>query len=154
MWRRDGEALAQIQLPPGSQSEMNRYQAHPALLDACLQALAAAIPADLSGTDIFMPLGMDRFVLYQHPGGAVWSHVTLVLPEKDGPIETLTAQMQVLDDNGRLLAEASGIHLKRASRAVLLGSQTDQLADWLYHVQWQPAFRSPQTRPTPTFSRR
>ncbi len=138
MWRRDGEALAQIELPPASQPEMSRYQIHPALLDACLQGMAAAIPANLSETDIFMPLGIDRFVLYQQPDSKVWSHVVLDLPQKAGLPETLTAQIRVLDENGRLLAEATGIHLKRASRAALLGSQANELADWLYRVQWQP----------------
>ncbi len=73
LWRCDGAALGQLELPASSQAELSRYQVHPALLDACLQVMAAAIPAEMSESDIFMPLGIDRFVLYQRPGGAVWS---------------------------------------------------------------------------------
>ncbi|MCB8984309.1 MAG: SDR family NAD(P)-dependent oxidoreductase [Ardenticatenaceae bacterium] len=138
MWRRDGEAVGQIILPAAGQTENGRYQIHPALLDACLQVMAAAIPADLSESDIFMPLGVDRFVLYRQPEGPVWSHATLALPDA-GLKETLTAQVRVLDENGRLLAEAHGLHLKRASRAALLSRRADDLADWLYRVEWQPA---------------
>jgi acyl transferase domain-containing protein len=44
IWRRDGEALACLQLPAAVVSDTSQYLVHPALLDACFQTLGAALP--------------------------------------------------------------------------------------------------------------
>ena len=44
-WRRDGEALAQIESPSPERLGTQNYVVHPAVLDACLQISIAAFPA-------------------------------------------------------------------------------------------------------------
>src|SRR5262249_53860097 len=43
-WRQEGEALGRIIVPQSIAGDPDRYIAHPALLDACLQVLSAALP--------------------------------------------------------------------------------------------------------------
>ena len=57
--RGDGEALARVEAPPAVGRESARYVFHPALLDACLQAMAAAVPDD-GGRTVFMPIAIGE----------------------------------------------------------------------------------------------
>jgi acyl transferase domain-containing protein len=43
LWRRDGEALARLSLPPAVLADLPQYHLHPALLDACFQVFGAAL---------------------------------------------------------------------------------------------------------------
>ena len=140
IWRRDGEALGRIQLPAMLESEAADYHIHPALLDACLQALAEAVPATGS-TDVYMPVNIESFALHRRPGPRLWSHATVRLAEGK---ETLTGDVRLLDDDGQVLGEVKGVHLKRAKREALLRLSEKQLDDWLYEVQWRP---QPRTGP-------
>ena len=138
IWRRDGEALGRIQLPVMLESEAADYQIHPALLDACLQPLASAVPSDGS-TDVYMPINIESFTLHRRPGAQVWSHAVV---RSTAGKETLTADAQLLDENGQVLGEVKGVHLKRAKREALLRLSEKQLDDWLYEVQWRPQPRT------------
>src|SRR5258706_15915793 len=73
---RDGEALAQLALPPTNGANPKKYRIPPALLDACFQALGAALPIieseNRSGPAL--PVGVDRLQLYGNPDTAVWAY--------------------------------------------------------------------------------
>src|SRR5262249_43957148 len=77
--RCDGEALALVQLPD-IHSEGERYNFHPALLDASLQILMAALPVGMptgAGDSLYLFVGMKRFEVYSRPASRVWSHASL-----------------------------------------------------------------------------
>jgi acyl transferase domain-containing protein len=136
LWRRDGEALGLIELPIDLAAEAGEYHIHPALLDACFHVLGAPLP---QGADLatFLLIGLDRFVLHRAPGAHLWNH-TVLRSAGDTIGETFAGDIQLFDDEGRLVAEAQGLHLKRATpealRRVVRKSQAD---DWLYEVHWQ-----------------
>jgi acyl transferase domain-containing protein len=135
IWRQSGEALGEVQLPDSALAEVAQYGFHPALLDACLQIVGAALPDE----DVtYLPIGMDGFRLYRQPGMFVWSHV-IVRSNQPANHLTLTADLRVFDANDQIVAEAIGLHFKRADRAALLGhaDSSSDFADWLYEVQWQ-----------------
>ncbi|MBI3243488.1 MAG: SDR family NAD(P)-dependent oxidoreductase [Chloroflexi bacterium] len=138
IWRRDGEALGKLQLTATLEAEAGDYHVHPALLDACLQPLASAVPSNGS-TDVYMPVNIESFVLHRRPGAQVWSHA--IVRSTEGK-ETLTADVRLLDENGQALGEVKGVHLKRAKREALLRLSEKQLDDWLYEVQWRPQPRT------------
>jgi hypothetical protein len=106
---------ARLELPASSQSELNRYQVHPALLDACLQVMAAAIPAELERKRHFYAAGHRPVCAVPAPRRRGLELSPWNCRKKMARYETLTAQVQVLDDNGRLLAEVSG-HSSQASQ--------------------------------------
>ncbi len=135
IWRRSGEALGEIQLPEIALAEVQQYGVHPALLDACLQIVAAAIP---DATETYLPIGLESFRLYRRPGARVWSHV-IVRANQPANRTTLTADLRVFDAADQIVAEALGLQFKRADRAALLGRDASvDFADWLYEVDWQP----------------
>ncbi len=142
IWRTDGEALGHIRLPDILTGEAKTYKLHPAFLDACLQILSAAMPAD---ADFYMPFSIEHFQMFADTGTEIWSHA---LVKQGASAETYSADLQLLDGDGQVLAEVSGLHLKRASRNALVRSEQQTWHDWLYEVAWEA--RKTWSMPTPT----
>lgn len=133
-----GEALGKIRLPEALNAEMKGFYLHPALLDACLQILAAAIP-DNGQQELFMPIGLDSLQLYRRQfGSQIWSHVQIDLKDNTKVNETYTGSVRLIDETGQVIVEALGLRLKRASQEALLRLAGHNFADWLYQVEWQP----------------
>jgi acyl transferase domain-containing protein/NADP-dependent 3-hydroxy acid dehydrogenase YdfG len=132
--RTDGEALARIELPAEVTDEP-RYRMHPLLLDACIQAIAAAVPEPVAPDHVFVPMALDRFRVLGRAGRRLWSRVRITSP----PVaDTLTADLQVLDEDSRLVGELLGLRLKRAAGGAS-GRPTTPIAGWLHEIAWQPA---------------
>ncbi|HKQ61796.1 MAG TPA: polyketide synthase dehydratase domain-containing protein, partial [Candidatus Polarisedimenticolaceae bacterium] len=132
--RVDGEALARIELPDEVADEAS-YRMHPLLLDACVQAIAVAVPSATAVDHVFLPMALDRFRVLGRSGRSVWSWVRLSSPLV---AETLTADVQVIDEDGRLVAEMVGLRLKRAPRGAAR-RPAGAIAEWLHEIVWQPA---------------
>jgi phthiocerol/phenolphthiocerol synthesis type-I polyketide synthase C len=136
LWRREGEALAQMRVPAEIEGELERHQLHPAVLDACLQVLGAAVPAEaLTEGKAFLPVHMDRVRVYGRPGARYWSHARLSKSPADGT-DVIEGDVRLLDESGRVLAEVNGFRLKRLDGEA---QQTvaEKPEDWLYEVEWQ-----------------
>jgi acyl transferase domain-containing protein len=126
--RRDGEAIARIVAPDGL-ADVPRYRMHPALLDACLQAIAAALPDDGDPAP-YLPLALDGFRLHRPPEGALWSHVRVDLPAAPRPA-TLRADVRILDDEGQTVARVDGLALRRGA------APQPRWSDWIHRVEWR-----------------
>ena len=142
VWIGDGEALGRIELPQALVADADLYRFHPALLDACFHLLGA--PLAKNGMDAaYLLIGIERFELHRVPGSALWNH-TRIVPHTGpgiGPAgagETFTGDIFLYDDEGRLVAEAHGLQLKRADRATLMRAVGRRPQDWTYAVEWQP----------------
>jgi acyl transferase domain-containing protein len=135
VWRRDGEALADVRLPAGLRADAPSLDVHPALLDACFQALAAALPAaarEAGGT--FLPQALARFRIREPIPARVWSHATVRISES-GAID---ADVRLLTDEGTVAAETLGLRLQRVG-----GSEREiPIAECLYEVAWRVAPRA------------
>ncbi|NOX38147.1 MAG: amino acid adenylation domain-containing protein [Calditrichaeota bacterium] len=134
VWRCDGQALAQVEVPPSVNGELKDYFIHPALLDACFQTLSDAIPTaqgDSNGSVLYLPAGIDRIEVYQQPGEQVWSHAVLrsEVSERSG---TLRGDITVFSSDGQPVLRIEGMRLQRLGRAM-----EDNIQDWLYTVRWQ-----------------
>lgn len=130
IWRADGEALGKITLTKAAETEPG-YLLHPALLDAHLQLIAAALPTSL---DVYLPIHFEKI---QHFNGATpaWSHVQITNP---GSHETIAAQVTLLDADNQVVARIGAVTLKRADRASLQKTTRPALESWLYEAKWQP----------------
>jgi len=132
--RRDGEAVADIELPAAADEGITPTGAtspwliHPALLDACLQALAAALPTTVARGRAFLPLAIDRVRRLRAPGRGVWSHV---LAEAAGG-DTVRAVLRVHDASGPV-AELEGLVLRPAATSHAAAAATP-----FYEIEWPP----------------
>ncbi|MEM8502457.1 MAG: SDR family NAD(P)-dependent oxidoreductase [Cyanobacteria bacterium P01_D01_bin.1] len=162
IWHTTDKALGQIQLSEEVSRELSIYQLHPAVLDACFQCVLAALPA--SNREAYIPIGVESICLHRSfptssPASSsadkstaarcVWSYVQL-RPLTEGGV-TVTANVQILAENGELIASVTGLAAKRlASSELVPAAQNQQLnhqqldhqqlghwQDWLYEVEWK-----------------
>ncbi|MEA5471090.1 SDR family NAD(P)-dependent oxidoreductase, partial [Spirulina sp. 06S082] len=144
LWCGKDRALGKIQLTEAIESDRADYILYPALFDACLQVVLAAI-ADVS--DAYVPIAIDSLHCYsplpRSPESYLWSDVQLQPDRSDRSL--VTANVRIYDAMSRLLVSIDGL----SSRAI----QSDRLAtpwqNWLYRVQWipvPPIKSSPPTR--------
>jgi amino acid adenylation domain-containing protein len=132
-WGGAGEAIGRIELPASLHPEEPRYQIHPTTLDAALQVLVAAtLDASGSGTETFLPIGCDRVRLYRRPGTVVWSHVVLTVSSAS----EIEASVRLIDDDGRIVAELTGVRLVR-QEIDRGGIAPSEQHTWFYRVEWQ-----------------
>ncbi len=130
VWRRDGEALGEVTLPAELVSERATYLFHPALLDSCFHLLGAPLPDELETS--YLLIGIDSYRQYHAPGSRLWNHT--VIQDMSG--ETFTGDIYLYNEEGTLIAEVSGLQLKRASREALLRAVHRRPDDWFYQVIW------------------
>ena len=144
IWRRDGEALGKIERTPAVAADSTRYLLHPALLDAHLQILAAALP----GTPgVYLPFSIDHYQVYRPETTPCWSYVQV---SSGASGETASGDILLLDETGQVTAEVKGIHLKRALAENPRLKQLARYHNWVYEVQWEAAARqSVQASPEP-----
>ncbi len=133
IWSKGDESLGLISLPGSLQHDSDLYQIHPALLDACLQVLAAT-QINSSEYNLYIPTGCKLIRFFSKPGKLIWSHVALrSVPSSSKDV--LIADIILSDSNSQIVAELIGFSLQRTSRRIRnLLSQKDT---WLYRLEWQ-----------------
>ncbi|WP_372662577.1 beta-ketoacyl synthase N-terminal-like domain-containing protein [Amycolatopsis kentuckyensis] len=118
----DGKASASIVQP----DDHPAYRLHPALADACLHALAAAVgDADA----LYLPLTIGEVVLAGEPRRGV--RVDAVLTSRDPSGDGLLGSVQLVDADDVVLVEFRDVYCRRYRDAAL-----DRL---LYEAAWQEA---------------
>jgi acyl transferase domain-containing protein/acyl carrier protein len=137
LWRRDGEALSHVVLADSLVAGAGAYALHPAMLDAGFQTLGAGLHGlQADGTRMpYLMIGVERLRVFTAGCTEVWAHATL-RPGTASAADMLTADLRLLDRDGRPVAELEGVRLRRASGAISLGDRR-RLGDWLYHVEWR-----------------
>ncbi|RYG01299.1 MAG: type I polyketide synthase, partial [Chitinophagaceae bacterium] len=133
VWGKDDEALGLINLPESLQYDTDSYQVHPALLDACLQVLAAT-QVDTSGHSLYLPTGCKEIRFFSKPGKNIWSHVSLRSVPTPG-IDVLYADIIISDSIGQTLVELIGFRLQRTGRSIR--KFLSQQNTWLYQLKWE-----------------
>ncbi|MBW4514700.1 MAG: aminotransferase class I/II-fold pyridoxal phosphate-dependent enzyme [Timaviella obliquedivisa GSE-PSE-MK23-08B] len=136
LWQGEDQAIAQIQLSKDLQTHL--YKLHPSLLDAGFQTLGALL------SESYLPVGCDRFQVFQTLGDRVWSHVQITSRNA----QQVQANISLMDDDGAIVAEVINLSLRVASpSAYPLPEQKnerqseqeyEQHSEWLYKVNWQP----------------
>jgi len=133
LWRRDGEALGRLRLTEAVAMQKSGHKIHPALLDACFQVLAAALPeGSAEGEDLYLPVGLARLHLNDLPDDGLWAHALL-----KSDADSLEGDVFLIDQSGQVLLEASGLRLQRLEREAP-GENEEDLDGWLYEVRWEP----------------
>ena len=130
--RHGAAVVARLRATDPVREEGGLYAIHPALLDACFQGAVTALdgtPADPSAT--YVPTAVDRFTLHGRPAGeeTLWCRVS-ARASAEG--EEVVADVEVVDHAGRVVVEATGVHL-----APLAGRGGRGLDRRLFEVAWQ-----------------
>ncbi len=126
----NGELVADISLSDEEQAAGERYLLHPALLDGCLQSLAAL--SDRNET--MLPVAVDSIQLYASSTTQVRCHARISTTETGAP----AAEVTLIDTEGGCVGQLSGIKLRPASRAALarrFGKQSTD--DLVYELTWR-----------------
>jgi acyl transferase domain-containing protein/NADPH:quinone reductase-like Zn-dependent oxidoreductase/NAD(P)-dependent dehydrogenase (short-subunit alcohol dehydrogenase family)/SAM-dependent methyltransferase len=123
-----GEATGVIELPAEASENAESYLLHPALLDACLQVMAPAIPEGAAMGSAYLPLVIESVRVLRSPGKKVECRATVRAPAQ-ARSDTLNAEVTIHDSAG-VVAEIRGITLKAASSAAP--------AQDLYTTEWEP----------------
>jgi acyl transferase domain-containing protein/acyl carrier protein len=130
-WVGDGECLCRVRnsVPQGSSSVI-----HPAVLDACFQAMAHVRPEldAFQAADTYLPVLIEKIrVRAALPDdGDLFAQAKLV--GADAAKGTLRADLCLADANGNVLVDVSGLELMRVARET---AQTNA-AEWLYSMEW------------------
>ncbi len=140
LWSRPGEALGRIVLPESVAEQAGAFHLHPALLDACLQVIAAMLPDAETDRDSFLPVRLKEMRVLRQPPRAIWSHAVAVSHESEpGGVpavpDHLEADVRLIDEDGRVLVAFDGFRIRRLSHE---GIAAPVRADWLYDSVWVP----------------
>ncbi|MCZ7431310.1 type I polyketide synthase [Streptomyces sp. WMMC1477] len=152
LWRGAGRALARIRPPEDVARDRDRYLLHPALLDSCLHALAAALggTGEEAGRGTHLPVAVGTFDCPPRPRAPRWAYVeTGPAPrprsgpdgdreggpdgDRDAEDEGLvTGNVQLYDEDGEPAGRLDGIRLRRLEPA----AGTDPVDSALLELGW------------------
>jgi acyl transferase domain-containing protein/acyl carrier protein len=135
------EASGRVRLPAALAAA--GYRMHPALLDAGLQLIGAALAGSEAAGDMHVPVALDRYRLFRDGVSEARCRVAVV----DDPAGGLRADLTMFDEAGTI-AELRGLRLQRVSEAALRRASQRSRPDWLYEVAWRPAPHPRAPRPT------
>ncbi len=127
LWRGDSEALAQVVPPDALAPDLAAYHGHPALMDACGQAMMAAVSPEALMAGSFLPVGIHTVRLMARPSSEMWCHARCT-HQDDG---TLEGDVRLYDEHG-VIAEFEGLKWR-----AMEGARSARVEDSLYQVRWQ-----------------
>ncbi|WP_372012941.1 SDR family NAD(P)-dependent oxidoreductase [Tistrella mobilis] len=135
VWRRgsgeEGESLARVAVTaPGD------HVIHPALLDGCFQALAAAFGGDGRGP-AHLPVGIEAVRLFRDVPAEVWSHAVIRPHGRQGD-PRVVADLRLFNAAGQVVAAVDGLQAVPVDRRAL-AFVTAAWKDRLYQPGWVPA---------------
>lgn len=133
------ESLAEIAVPECLKDDLGRYEFHPAVLDACLQAMIGSVLFEESKS--YLPVSIERIHVLHPPSFPMWSHVQEAKISGD----VLEASILVLDDGGRVLVDIQGIKCQGMEEK--RGTESPDVDEMFYEFRWIPKDRDHDALP-------
>ncbi|MFZ5828642.1 MAG: SDR family NAD(P)-dependent oxidoreductase, partial [Planctomycetota bacterium] len=134
----DAEAIAKVVIPKQVCDESGQYRVHPALLDACFQAMAGVVPRMPDGRaaqTTYVPAFVAEARVCGSPVEAKWVHaVRTEDPEGPSP-DFVEGDVSLLDATGRVVVRLRGVRVQKLGRFGQDAAKAD-LRDWLYAMDW------------------
>ncbi|WP_081635440.1 type I polyketide synthase [Nocardia sp. BMG111209] len=129
----DGRALARLSGTPVPVAGLPSVPGVTVQLDAAFQTLAAAVAdAEFAAGNLFLPVGFESLRVLGDIATARWCFVADGVRPGAGP-ETLAGDLLILGEDGRILAECTGLTVRRLSDAA-----PDALPrNWFHELSWQ-----------------
>ncbi|WP_309891774.1 polyketide synthase [Archangium sp.] len=124
----EGEALARLAVSERATRTAHGLGLHPSLFDGALQAVGAVLASSVNGAGAPLPTRIERMSVHPSPATSGWSHVRVrALSEGQW-----SADVELWDDAGVLLAQVTGLRLERQAVA-------RQQATRLFCPRWESA---------------
>lgn len=120
LWQGARKALAQIQLPSAELAQADEYILHPILLEASFQEFCTAFTKD-GEIETYLPVGLKRLRVYRRSGSKIWSHIQINSTAKAGDPKTICADLDLMGEDGEIIAEIEELFLKPANYSDILG---------------------------------
>ncbi len=137
LWRGNRESLGRLALPGELMEEAKEYDIHPALLDAANQLIGTIMMGEITGQDLYLPIGLERYRVYASAGNVLWCHA--VIHETSEKIEqTVEGDVRIYSEDGKLIALMEAIQFKRVDQSSLRRILNNRFGDWLYELAWRP----------------
>ena len=117
---------------------------HPVMLDAALQGLAAAMPAEIlssTGDVTYLPVAMESIRVFGEVGRRARCRAELVSIADDGG--DAVGRVTLMNDAGIPTAEVTGVYLRRVQRRTV----PLPLSQKLFSVAWEEAPAAPGIEP-------
>ncbi|HZR43258.1 MAG TPA: SDR family NAD(P)-dependent oxidoreductase [Ktedonobacteraceae bacterium] len=147
IWQHGSEVLAQLTVPEAVAAEMHAYQVHPALFDACLQAIMSFLPEETED-ETYVPIAIERVRFHRQavPNDCLWSHAVL---RSEASEDSFTGDVFLIDEHGQVLLEVLGFRLQRLAGDWADKEQTIErkLKQLLYKICWEPGACAEQRQP-------
>jgi acyl transferase domain-containing protein/NADPH:quinone reductase-like Zn-dependent oxidoreductase/NAD(P)-dependent dehydrogenase (short-subunit alcohol dehydrogenase family)/acyl carrier protein len=142
--RGNGEAFGELAVSPALMQEIESYQLHPAVLDACLQVLGATLPMGKKNGNnynegLYLPVRIEAVRVWGRPGPRMGSYARFRFDPETNKAngDTLEGDVRLLDEAGKVMVDVTGVRFR------CIGEDAGQVVaenpgDLLYEVQWQP----------------
>lgn len=130
VWAGDRECICRLQNcgadPPGS-------IIHPALLDACFQAILHVRPnsAEFQSADTYLPVSIERIRIHSSIPEQGDLFATAILTDADPEKGTMRTDLRLIDAAGRVLLDVIGMDVARVARENAVGVDRH-----LYSLAW------------------
>ncbi|MGA2031843.1 MAG: SDR family NAD(P)-dependent oxidoreductase, partial [Thermoguttaceae bacterium] len=138
--RSDRDALAAVRLPQEVLDESKQYHLHPALLDACFQSMAGAVPLEPDGgysPYTYMPTAVRRVVIRGDLTEQMYTYAVRTSADNRPSPETVEGDVYLLSGAGEVLVELCGVRVQRVGRGATQPQHEVDTRQWLYQVRWQ-----------------
>jgi acyl transferase domain-containing protein/acyl carrier protein len=121
--------VAEVELPRAVRSQQGSYGVHPALLDACFQAVMAHPTIDdAADGGVLLPLGVSRLRRYAPTRGTRYCHLRVTSASGSA----LEVDLDLLDENGAVLLAVQGLRMGTSG-----GGADQPIAERLLTIDWQ-----------------
>jgi phthioceranic/hydroxyphthioceranic acid synthase len=138
----ESSVLAEVALPGSIRYQQNSYGIHPALLDACFQAIAAhpQVQAAIGG-GLMLPLAVRRLRAFASARTAHYCYIRVSNASAAG----IEADVDILDEHGTVLVAVQGLFLGAGGSEQ--GNRNRVLNERLLTIEWGRR-ELPETDPT------
>ena len=129
------EAIARIMPNELIAAGLDHFRFHPALFDASLHAVAPLLLRDASRNPM-LPIAFESVRLFAKPEGPLWSRARFHRGKK--PTRKMAViDLDIIDDDGAVVAQIEKLRLARVNRKMLLRSLQEELDNWMYEEAWR-----------------
>lgn len=138
--RLDREVFASVKAPPAIAESLASFRIHPAILDAALQVMTAALALESgpagSAPGLFVPVAVEGLRLMGSARGSMTAHGTL----RQFDADSFSGDLTLADSQGRVIFQATGLQARRIASGKPEGSAAAD-GSATYRVEWKSADR-------------